>query len=113
VLRPGHPAARPEGLQHQVDLFDEADRRAGEGRHVTEVEHIGQRADVRRGQRVPAFRGGGLWVRPQDAGDGLLLQPFARVALGGTRAGGQLRRGQRRLGEGAVVAEAVTEVHRV
>src|SRR6185369_11583498 len=43
---PAHPATGAEGLLHQVDLLDEADRRAGEGRDVTEVEHVRQRSDV-------------------------------------------------------------------
>ncbi len=113
VLPPADSAARAEGLQHEVDLLDEADRRAGERRDVPEVEHVGQRRDVPVRERVAALRRSGPLVGQQDAGHGLLLQPFAGVAFSRARAGGQLARRQRGADERAVVAEAVAEVHRL
>ena len=94
--------------------LSEADDEPDEGREVRQVERVGERGDVRRGQRVATGEGvGDPVVGHEDAGDGLLLQPLPGVALGGAGAGGQLRRRQRALGERPVVAQAVPEVDRL
>jgi hypothetical protein len=66
------------------------------------------------GQAVAAR--GGVHVRVvggQEAGDGLLLEPLAHVALGGAGAGGEFtRRRIPAVGECTVEAEPTTEVDR-
>jgi hypothetical protein len=81
---------------------------------VRQVERVGERGDVRRGQRVATGEGvGDPVVGDEDAGHGLLLQPLPGVALGGAGAGGQLRRRQRALGERPVVAQPLPEIDRL
>jgi len=60
---------------------------------------------------APLLRGGVRVVDGDDAGDGLMLEPFAGVPLGGPGAGGEFPGGEwasRR--QRAVVAETVAEV---
>ena len=114
MLGPAHPAAGAERLHHQFRLLERTQDETDEGGEVRQVECVGERGDVRRGQRVATGEGvGDPVVGHEDAGHGLLLQPLPDVALGGAGTGGQLRRRQRALGERPVVAQPVPEIDRL
>jgi hypothetical protein len=110
----GHAAARAVGLgdlrQHAADPRQEVRER----RHVRGVVRLRQHTCVLRGQRVAAMLGGRVGVLDLDkAGDGLLLEPLSRVALGYAAPLAQPgRREPPVLGQGSVKAQLGPEVDR-
>ena len=110
---PGDAAAGAErfldGRQHARERYAEARH----GRHVRERLPVDQHLGVAGRQPVaPLVRRGAGVVHLEDARDGLLLEPFPRIALVAARRGGELAGGRSPvLPQGAVEAEAVAQVH--
>ena len=113
VVRVGDALAGAEGRDHLVDRLQHADRQLRHGAQVHGAVPVQQRLAVLGGHRVAARvrRRRGV-VDRQHAGDGLLLEPLARVALVHAGAGRQLGAGAGAVGvERRVQPQARADVH--
>ena len=109
---PGDPAARAEGVLDRGKRLGEGDAGAGHRRQVGQGVPVDQHLGVPGGKPVAALLGSGLdIVHLENAGDRLLLEPLARVALVGSGRLGELaRRHVTLVDQRPVVPESISEV---
>ena len=114
VAVPRHAAAGPVGLDQVGHRGAATHEPLGHAGHQRGTGRVDEDLLVARRQRVAASLGvGGRVVDVDERGDGLLLEPLARVARGDAGRGGELGGGQRTaLGQRPVEAELGAEVDR-
>lgn len=112
-LRPAHTGAVAIRGRDLVEVQTETADELRQRRQEREAVVVGEDLGVTGRKRVPALGRGGVDVVDGDvAPDGLVLEPFTRVALVAASALGQVDRGERTVScKRPVPAQPISEIH--